>query len=146
MPGVLGQYFPSVCSFSSYLGLCQQQSSPEIRRVWFPLTTVSCFHIVSVGLRDVAFGQVQQVQALQNPSSPPVAAIKGHSLNQCQLLQLQLSGKKPKSAECLLVQDGSWKVLTARRILREVRSDLIVSKFLNHCWVVFFFSKRIFTW
>lgn len=78
--------------------------------MWFALTTVSCLHIVSVGLRDVAFGQVQKVQALQNPCSPPVPAIKGHSLNQCQLLELQLSGKKPKSAECLLVQYGSWKV------------------------------------
>lgn len=56
-----------------------------------------------MGLQDVAFGQVQKVQALQNPSSP-VAAIKGHSLNECQPLELQLSGKKPKSAERLLVQ------------------------------------------
>lgn len=106
----VGPIFPSVCSLSSYLGLCQQQSSPQIRRVWFPLTAVSCFHIVSVGLRDVAFGQVQKVQALQNPSSPAVAAIKGHSLNECQPLELQLSGKKPKSAECLPVQYGSCKV------------------------------------
>lgn len=110
----------------------------------FPLTSVSCFHIVSGGLRDVAFAQVQRVQALQNPLlSSPWLLKKATLWTTASSFSCSCQGKSQNLQSVLLVQYGSWKVWRLPRILWEVRSDLIVSQFLNHRWG-FFFLQSVF--
>lgn len=53
---------------------------------------------------------------------------------------------REKAKICRVFAHAVWILerLTAPRILWDVRSDLIVSKFLNHRWV--FLSKQFFVW